>query len=208
MNDIPTPRDNATIITVAVDGHALTWVGPPFGTPGHGELAGDGTPESRALVTAAHNLWADPINVDHPAWKHSQQTIGTTPLGVLATLLHLGAGYGIILEAPTATTTELLRTDRPSTQAPVEHLLLADVLRYAPEKGGTWANAFGDTRKNGARRREQDALNDAIQQQGVRAPVVVSEDGRLLDGRRRVQAAAELGLETLPVQWAQASPKA
>lgn len=107
MNTIPKPRDGATVISVAVEGVPLTWIGPPLGTSGTGELAGDGTPTSHALIKDANALWEDPIQADHPSWKHSFNTTNEDPLGVLATLLHLGAGRAIILEAPKEVTEDL-----------------------------------------------------------------------------------------------------
>lgn len=103
----PTPRDGATVISVAVEGVPLTWIGPPLGAPGKGELAGDGTPTSRALIKNAHALWGDPIEADHTSWKHPVYTTDETPEGVLATLLHLGAGRAIILDAPKSVTDDV-----------------------------------------------------------------------------------------------------
>lgn len=100
MSTIPRPRDKATVISVAVEGVPLTWVGPPLGAPGKGELAGDGSNASRALVQDAHALWKEPIQVDHPSWKHPFYTTDETPEGVLVTLLHLGAGRAVPLDVP------------------------------------------------------------------------------------------------------------
>lgn len=107
MNIIPTPRDGATVISVAVEGVPLTWVGPPLGTPGKGELAGDGSNTSKTLIKNAHDLWADPIQADHPSWKHPLNTTDEDPQGVLATMLHLGAGRAIIIKAPREVTSEV-----------------------------------------------------------------------------------------------------
>lgn len=111
MSTIPRPRDGATVISVATEGVPLTWIGPPLGVPGKGELAGDGTPTSHALIKNATALWADPIQADHPSWKHPVYTTDEDPLGVLATLLHLGAGRAIILEAPKSVTEDLFMDD-------------------------------------------------------------------------------------------------
>ena len=108
---IPRPRDGATVIAVAVEGVSLTWVGPPLGLYGKGELAGDGSPTSHALIKNAHALWDDPIKIDHPSWKHPFNTTDEDPQGVLVTLLHLGAGRAIILEAPTAVTDAVFLDD-------------------------------------------------------------------------------------------------
>lgn len=104
MPVMPRPRDGATVIAVAVEGVPLTWVGPPLGVPGTGSLAGDGSDTSRALVKDACALWGSPIRVDHPSWKHPFNTTNEDPEGVLVTLLHLGRGRAIILEAPRAVT--------------------------------------------------------------------------------------------------------
>lgn len=103
----PTPRDGATVISVAVEGVPLTWIGPPLGAPGKGELAGDGSATSRTLIQNARALWDDPIEADHTSWKHALYTTDETPEGVLATLLHLGAGRAIILEAPKSVTDDV-----------------------------------------------------------------------------------------------------
>lgn len=103
----PTPRDGATVISVAVEGVPLTWIGPPLGAPGKGELAGDGSATSRTLIQNARALWSDPIEADHTSWKHALYTTDETPEGVLATLLHLGAGRAIILEAPKSVTDDV-----------------------------------------------------------------------------------------------------
>lgn len=117
MSTLPRPRDGATVISVAVEGVPLTWVGPPLGTPGKGELAGDGSATSRTLVKNAHDLWADPIQVDHPSWKDSRYTTADDPLGVLATLFHLGAGRAVILDAPKSVTDDLFMD---ATEANIE----------------------------------------------------------------------------------------
>lgn len=111
MSTIPRPRDGATVISVAVEGVPLTWVGPPLGLHGKGELAGDGTPTSHALIKNAYALWDDPIQVDHPSWKHPFNTTSDDPQGVLVTLLHLGAGRAVILEAPRAVTSDVFLDD-------------------------------------------------------------------------------------------------
>lgn len=106
-NTIPRPRDGATVIAVAVEGVPLTWVGPPRGLPGKGELAGDGSATSHALIKNTQALWANPIQVDHPSWQHPFYTTDETPEGVLVTLLHLGAGRAIILDAPPAVSDQI-----------------------------------------------------------------------------------------------------
>lgn len=100
MSTIPRPRDGATVISVAVEGVPLTWVGPPLGVPGKGEIAGDGSNTSHDLIKNIHELWAAPIEADHPSWKHSFRTTDETPEGVLVTLLHLGAGRAVPLDVP------------------------------------------------------------------------------------------------------------
>lgn len=111
MTTIPKPRDGATVISVAVEGVPLTWIGPPLGAPGKGELAGDGSTTSHTLIKNAHALWGEPIQADHPSWKHPFYTTDETPESVLATLLHLGAGRAIILQAPDAVTDEVFMDD-------------------------------------------------------------------------------------------------
>lgn len=97
---VPTPRDGAPVVVVAVDGVAMTWVGESPGVPGDGNLAGDGSETSRRTVEAAHRLWEDPIEVDHPSWSQPFWTVPGDTIGVLATLLHLGHGRGRVLQAP------------------------------------------------------------------------------------------------------------
>lgn len=97
---VPTPRNEAPVVVVAVDGVAMTWVGETPGVPGDGNLAGDGSATSRRIVADARELWEDPIEVDHPTWNRPLLTAPGEPLGVLATLLHLGHGRGRILQAP------------------------------------------------------------------------------------------------------------
>lgn len=108
MSTIPRPRDGATVISVAVEGVPLTWIGPPLGVPGKGELAGDGTSTSHALIKDANALWAEPIQVDHPSWKHPFYTTDETPEGILVTLLHLGAGRAVPLDVPDPVTDAVL----------------------------------------------------------------------------------------------------
>lgn len=120
----PTPRDGSTVISVAVEGVPLTWIGAPQGMPGPGELAGDGSPTSRALIRRARELWENPIEVDHPSWVHPLYTTNATHAGVLATLLHLGGGRAIILDAPPAVTEDVFMDDDAAAiedpQAPTE----------------------------------------------------------------------------------------
>lgn len=111
MTTIPRPRDGATVISVAVEGVPLTWIGPPLGAPEKGELAGDGSSISKTLIKNAYDLWDDPIQADHPSWKHAFNTTDEDPEGVLATLLHLGAGRAIILEAPRDVISEVFLDD-------------------------------------------------------------------------------------------------
>lgn len=111
---IPQPRDGATVISVAVEGVPLTWIGPPLGVPGKGELAGDGTAMSRTLIKNAHELWADPIEIDHPSWKRPIYTTDESPEAVLATMLHLGAGRAIILDAPDPVMADLFMSPEES----------------------------------------------------------------------------------------------
>lgn len=114
----PKPRDGSTVIQVAVQGIPLTWVGPPLGVPGKGNLAGDGSPLSRQLVKEAHEIWEKPILVDHPSWKREVYATDADPIGVLATLLHLGEGRGIILEAPQTISDDLFMS---SDEADIIH---------------------------------------------------------------------------------------
>lgn len=111
MSTIPQPRDGSTVIAVAVDGVPLTWVGPMLGTSGVGEIAGDGTPTSHQLIKEARALWSDPIEVDHASWQHPFHTTDTTPEGVLVTLLHLGAGRAVILQAPATVLNDVFTDD-------------------------------------------------------------------------------------------------
>lgn len=97
---VPTPRDGAPVVVVAVDGVPMTWIGETPGTPGDGNLAGDGSETSRRIVAEAHRLWEDQIEVDHPSWNRPFWTVPGDPVGVLATLLHLGHGRGRVLQAP------------------------------------------------------------------------------------------------------------
>lgn len=97
---VPMPRDGAEVVVVAVDAVALTWISESPGVPGDGQIAGDGSPESKKLVAEVRRLWEDPISVDHPSWRRPVLTHPGTATGVLATLLHLGHGRARILQAP------------------------------------------------------------------------------------------------------------
>ncbi|MDD3887048.1 MAG: ParB N-terminal domain-containing protein, partial [Victivallaceae bacterium] len=47
---------------------------------------------------------------------------------------------------------------------------------------------------------ESQALLASVAQDGILTPLIVDEDGKILDGRHRYRAAKTLGLETVPVE--------
>lgn len=101
MSDVPASRrSRSPVVSAAVDGVVLTWVGPAPGVPGDGEIAGDGSARSRALIAEAKRLWADPVQVDHPSFAQPAWTVSGDPRGVIVTLMHLGHGRTVLLEAP------------------------------------------------------------------------------------------------------------
>ena len=91
-------RAKGAVVSALVQGVSCTWIEDP--ETGSGAVSGDGTPGSRSLVARMHELWEDPIEVDHPSWKTPQMTTGDTPQGAIATFFHLGKGRAIITEAP------------------------------------------------------------------------------------------------------------
>lgn len=96
-----TTRDGAPVVAVAIEGITIIWIGTkPTLPPGPGELAGDGSGMSRSIIARAKALWGDPIEADHPSWKQPVWTVPGHPVGVLATLLHIANGRGVVLQAP------------------------------------------------------------------------------------------------------------
>lgn len=96
---------------VAVEGIAMTWIGPPPGIPEDGNLAGDGSETSHRIIAEARALWEDPIEVDHPSWAHPFVTAPGDPAGVIVTLLHLARGRGRVLQAPVDAFEDVFGTD-------------------------------------------------------------------------------------------------
>lgn len=95
------PTGGSPVVVVAVHGVPITWIGaPPLGAPGDGDLIGDGTGFSRMVIARVRELWEKPVQVDHPSWRRPVWTVGGHPVGVLATLLHLADGRGVVLQAP------------------------------------------------------------------------------------------------------------
>ena len=70
--------------------------------------------------------------------------------------------------------------------------------RDGDERG--WEAEFAFLRSE--RRPHLDVLMMSIQETGIRRPILLGPDGRVWDGHHRLAAADELGIESVPVQFA------
>lgn len=120
MSIAPTPRDGAPVVVVAVEAVPIVWIGTTPGVPGEGSLAGDGSETSRRIIAQARALWAEPIEVDHPSWIGPALTVGTDPVGAMATLLHIADGRGKILQAPVQAYEDLIAEPADFSDLPEE----------------------------------------------------------------------------------------
>lgn len=50
------------------------------------------------------------------------------------------------------------------------------------------------------------ALLERVRAEGIREPVLLGTDGRVWDGHHRIVVAMHLGLDSVPVEWAGATP--
>lgn len=97
---LPEPDDGSPVVVVAIADIDIAWIGPPPGSPGDGDLVGDGSATAAEIIAQIRALWASPVEADHPSWRRPAWTIPGDPRGVIATLLHVGGGRSLLRQAP------------------------------------------------------------------------------------------------------------
>lgn len=72
---------------------------------------------------------------------------------------------------------------------------------YTPGDGHSWSDEIDWLTDNHLLRLY--CLSRNIKKHGIREPILLGDDGRVWDGHHRIAAAYQLGLQEVPVQYAE-----